>query len=221
MTDRYSPPFEFKMSGAEATGTFAGYASTFGGTPDCYGDVIAPGAFTESLQAFAEKDSAPALLWAHDLSEPIGRWLTLKQDKHGLAVTGKLTLGTKRGQEAHALMKDGALGLSIGFRERPGAVSYQGSTRILKGIELFEISAVALPANPAAKVTAVKSAAFQRPVNIREFEAALRDACGFSVREAKRIASAGWSALAHRDGGDSSEEIAALLRKAATDFQIN
>lgn len=221
MTDRYSPCFEFKLSGAEASGSFAGYASTFGGEPDAYGDIIAPGAFTDSLAAYQAKNAAPALLWAHDSAEPIGKWLALKQDRYGLAVEGKLTLGTKRGTEAHALMKDDALGLSIGYRVASGGATYSGSSRILKAIELFEISAVAMPANPSARVTSVKSAAFMRPENIREFEAALRDACGFTVREAKRIASAGWPALVRRDD-DSGElqQIAALLGKAATDFQI-
>lgn len=214
---RLSIPFEFKAT-AQASGEFTGYASTFGGQPDSYGDIIAPGAFTDSLKQFSLNDSAPALLWAHDTTEPIGRWIALKQDMHGLAVTGKLTLGTKRGSEAHALMKDGALGLSIGFRVNPGGTVYQGSNRILKSIELFEISAVAMPANPSAKVTGVKSA-IPRPINIRELEAALRDACGFSIREAKRIASAGWPALAHRDG-EADQEIAALLKAATKDFSL-
>lgn len=218
---RFSPCFEFKLSGTEAAGTFRGYASTFGGAPDSYGDIIAPGAFAESVAAFKAEDRTPALLWAHDSSEPIGKWLSLEEDRHGLAVAGKLTLATQRGAEAHALMKDGALALSIGFRIAPGGSSYEGSNRILKKVELFEISAVAMPANPAAKVTGVKSAAFGRPQNVRDFEAALRDACGFSVREAKRIASVGWPALVRRDdASDELQEIATLLGKAASEFQI-
>lgn len=218
--NKISPVFEFKVSGAEAAGTFNGYASTFGGEPDSYGDIIAPGAFTQSLENYRKKAGAPALLWAHDTSEPIGKWLMLKEDRYGLAVSGKLTLGTKRGTEAHALMKDDALGLSIGYRVNPGGSSYQGSNRVLKSLELFEISAVAMPANSSARVTSVKSAAFLRPENIREFEAALRDAIGLSVREAKRVASAGWPALVRRDdASDELKEIAALFTRATTDFQ--
>lgn len=215
--NRLSPVFEFKLGGTEAIGTFSGYASTFGGTADAYGDVIAPGAFAKSLESFVLKNAAPALLWAHDGSEPIGRWLSLKEDRHGLAVTGKLTLGTKRGSEAHALMKDDALGLSIGYLVNPGGSTYEKSNRILTSIELFEISAVAVPANQLAKITAVKSA-FPRPTNIRELESLLRDACGLSVREAKTVASAGWPALARRD--EAGQEIAELLRSAAKDFSL-
>jgi uncharacterized protein len=218
MTDKVSPVFEFKASAVEASGTFAGYASTFGGAPDSYGDIIAPGAFSETLKDHLAKASVPAMLWAHQTSNPIGRWTSLKENAHGLAVQGKLTLATQRGAEAHALMKDDALGLSIGFRVNPGGEAYQRSNRILKSLQLFEVSAVAIPANPGARVTGVKSAEFMRPQSIRDFEAALRDVCGFSVREAKRIASAGWPALLRRDDAEG-EEIAAMLRKAALDFQ--
>ena len=219
--NRFSPCYEFKLAGSEATGTFAGYASTFGGIPDSYGDIIAPGAFLASLAEHRQKGSLPAMLWAHQPDEPIGRWITLKEDSHGLAVEGKLTIGTKRGAEAYALMNDGALGLSVGFRVQPDGARYQGSTRILKGVDLLEISPVAMPANSFARVTGVKSA-LSKPVNIREFEAALRDACGLSVREAKRVASAGWPALQHRD--DASDElttIAAHFSLAALEIQLN
>ena len=210
---RLTPAFEFKLARSEPAGTFRGYASTFGGPPDSFGDVIAPGAFTESLKA-----RTPALLWGHDPQEPIGKWQSIAEDRYGLSVEGKLTLATKRGSEAHALMRDGALGLSIGFRVKSGGAAYEGNQRVLKALDLVEISAVSMPANVAARVTSVKSfAAFQRPENIREFEAALRDACGFSVREAKRIASAGWPALMRRD--DAGEQIAALLIRAANEFQ--
>ena len=55
------------------------------------------------------------MLWGHDHKEPVGKWLTLKEDATGLQVTGRLTLGTRRGAEAYALLQDDALALSIGF----------------------------------------------------------------------------------------------------------
>jgi HK97 family phage prohead protease len=216
--NRLSPLYEFKLAGSDTTGFFTGYASTFGGAPDSYGDVVARGAFLSSLANHSTKGSLPAMLWAHQSDEPIGRWISLKEDDHGLAVEGKLTIGTKRGAEAYALMNDEALALSIGYRIQPNGAEYQGSTRILKGVDLFEISAVALPANPAARVTSVK---LLKPLNIRDFEAALRDACGLSVREAKRVASVGWPVLQRRD--DASDElriIADLFNRAATEIQI-
>jgi hypothetical protein len=73
--NKLSPVFNFKLASAEASGLFAGYGSTFGGEPDSYGDVIAPGAFSDSLKRYATSNAMPALLWAHDPSEPIGKWL--------------------------------------------------------------------------------------------------------------------------------------------------
>jgi HK97 family phage prohead protease len=49
--------------------------------------------------------------------QPIGRWLSIREDSHGLHVEGKLSLGVARAREVHELMKSGALdGLSIGFQ---------------------------------------------------------------------------------------------------------
>jgi HK97 family phage prohead protease len=199
--DRTSPVIFVKAQPSNA-GEFAGYASTFGGPPDAYGDIIGAGAFADSLKTHAERDSAPALLWAHDPSEPIGRWLTLKEDRQGLRAEGRLTLGTARGSEAHALMKDGALGLSIGYRVKESKL--EGRVRVLTAVDLVEISVTALPANVGARITGVKS----RPTNIRDFEAELRDVLGFSKREAKALASRGWPSLTDCD--DRSDELEAL-----------
>jgi len=215
---RFSPAYEFKLAGTEAAGTFAGYASTFNGPVDSFGEIIKPGAFADSLAEHRAAGTRPALLWAHQSAEPIGAWTSVKEDAHGLAVQGRLTLGTRRGAEAHALMKDGALALSIGFRVNAGGSSYSGDTRILQSVDLIEISTVSLPANPAARVTSVKSAAGIRPSDIRQFESFLRDA-GFSTREAKRLCAGGWAALSRRDDAGEADEISALLQKAAQDFQ--
>ncbi|WP_373694488.1 HK97 family phage prohead protease [Rhizobium sp. AN63] len=69
----FLPAVELKRS-ISAMGIFDGYGSTFGGDPDSHGDVIAPGAFANSLKEHASRNTRPALLWAHDRSEPIGAW---------------------------------------------------------------------------------------------------------------------------------------------------
>jgi HK97 family phage prohead protease len=134
--DRLSPAFCFKAAGIDEAGVFTGLASTFGGPRDAYGDVIAPGAFAGTLAEHAKNGSMLGLLWAHELSEPIGRWLTLKESREGLEAAGNLTLETKRGAEAYALMKDRALGLSIGFVIPPGGAAYErDGTRTIKKIQ--------------------------------------------------------------------------------------
>ncbi|MEG8220124.1 phage major capsid protein [Sphingomonas sp. HH69] len=158
--DRFD--LEVKFATDEA-GTLTGYASVFEGEPDSYGDVIARGAFTRSLAEHKAAGSAPLLLWQHDPSEPIGVWLALREDATGLHVTGKLILETRRGQEAYALLKAGALnGLSIGFRTR-ASERRNGGGRVLQDLELIEISLVSIPAATRARVTGVKAAQADQP----------------------------------------------------------
>ena len=102
------------------------------------------------------------MLWQHDPTEPIGVWADLAEDGQGLAVKGKLTLEASRARDAHALMKAGALnGLSIGFRT-VDAERRSGGGRILKQIDLIEISLVSLPAASRARVSDVKSSDDQK-----------------------------------------------------------
>ena len=107
-----------------AAGQFEGYASTFGGDPDLQGDVIARGAFAQSLADHKAAGTTPALLWSHDSSEPIGKIVSLEEDDRGLALTGQLAMGVQRADEARTLMQAKALSMSIGFRTRPGGSTY-------------------------------------------------------------------------------------------------
>jgi uncharacterized protein len=208
MSERFSPCLELKFAGdALASGEFRGYASTFGGSPDSYGDTIAPGAFADTLAKHAAASSAPAMFWAHDPSEPIGRWKSMREDQRGLAVEGKLTLEVQRARDAHALMKDGALGLSIGYRTLKS--EFRNSTRVITQLNLLEASLVAVPANPAARVLQVKSNFAERPQSVAEMREALID-IGFGVREAKRGAGAAWRAIERIDEDESQEIVAAV-----------
>lgn len=207
-------PLEIKFAATERLGEFVGLASTFGGEPDSYGDIIAPGAFFQSLAKHAAAGTRPALLWQHDHKNPIGVWSDLQETDSGLLATGRLTLDVPQAKSAHALMKDGALSLSIGYSVPQGGAEIQNGARLLRQIDLHEISAVALPANPLAKIATVKSFDPENP-NIREFETAARDALGLSAREVKRLLSGGWNALIRDEQADSVDlaAIAAKLQK--------
>jgi len=52
---------------------------------------------------------------------------------------------------------DAVSGLSIGYLPIPGQVEYDEGVRILKEVELFEVSIVAIPMNPKAQIAHVKS----------------------------------------------------------------
>lgn len=182
-------------------GTFEGYGSVFNNT-DLGNDVIMPGAFTKSLHKTGPK--AVKLLYQHKADMPIGVFESIEEDKRGLKVRGKLALKTQLGREAYELMKMGALdGLSIGFRVSPKGQSYdaKGKRRMIKEVELMEISLVTFPMNPKAKIRSVKGAEF----TIREWENGLRDVFHLSRSEAKVAAKAVHEAFTQRDVDDNAE----------------
>lgn len=149
-----SIPFEVKEVVAVADGGWeiSGYASTFGGEPDSYGDVIAAGAFAKSIAARPTK-----FLYEH--FEPIGKQLDIREDEKGLF--GRWTIvDTARGVDAYKLAKAGVLdSLSIGYMTVEAEFRADG-IRVLREVDLFEVSAVAIPANRNAVITDVKSAPF-------------------------------------------------------------
>jgi len=140
-------------------GRITGYGATFGNI-DRQGDVLLRGAFTKSLERITDTGDMPAMLWSHAQEQPIGRWLSIVEDDKGLRVEGKLNLKTERGREAHQHVLAGdAGGLSIGYTTPKGGREYAGKgTFHLKEVDVYEISVVAIPANPLAKITGAKSA---------------------------------------------------------------
>jgi HK97 family phage prohead protease len=146
-----SIPFQLKEV-VDITGggwEIAGYASTFGGEPDEYGDVIVKGAFLESLTR-----RSPKHLYEH--GEPIGKTLEIHEDDKGLVGRWSI-VDTTAGTDAYKLAKAGVLdSMSIGYM--PVDFEYrEDGVRLLKKIDLFEVSSVAIPANRHAVITDVKT----------------------------------------------------------------
>lgn len=192
---------------AAAEGVIEGFASVFD-VLDSYGETIAPGAFSASLARHQAAGTAPAMLWSHASDRPIGSWREVLEDKRGLRARGQLNLATAAGREAFEHLRAGdASGLSIGFYPRRSEPDVDGGKRLLE-VDLVEISAVVLPANPAARVTSVRSLATP-PATVRELEEALRD-MGFSRRAAASIAARGFEA--QEAGEDPTAELEALHR---------
>jgi HK97 family phage prohead protease len=197
---------------SQGEGLIAGYAACFDGI-DSYGDSIVRGAFSGSLAKHQQAGSMPVMLWSHKTDAPIGRWVTLAEDSRGLQASGQLNLKTTAGREAFEHLRAGDLnGLSIGYRVPEGGKEYRSGVNFLKQIDLHEVSVVAVPADSAARISAVKSQAI-KPATVRGLEEALED-LGFSRREARNIAAKGFGGLAEQN--DSDELISAI--KAATHF---
>jgi HK97 family phage prohead protease len=140
---------ETKMISDEA-GAIEGVAWRYD-QPDRIGDMIAPGAFA--------KVSFPVPMLAfHDMGDPIGAW-DGAEDKGGeWRVKGRLLVeDVARAREVRALVRAGAVkGLSVGFITRQASVR-PGGGRLIKSLELLEVSLVTIGMHPAARATSAKS----------------------------------------------------------------
>jgi hypothetical protein len=208
--------FGFELKASKEDGTFEGYGSVFSIT-DSGGDIVAPGAFAESLAAQKAAGRLPAMLWQHRPSEPIGVYTGMEEDSIGLKVSGKLALKTARGAEAYELMKMGALsGMSIGYRTRDDSYDRVTGVRTLKKVDLVELSLVTFPMNDASRVSSVKSE-IETIENLRDAERFLRDS-GMSRAEAVafigRVKSLGQS----DSDGDEMQQIAEALKRRGAVF---
>lgn len=205
--------FAFKADTVNDDGSFTGYASVFG-TVDSYREIVAPGAFLESLKAIkASGDPLPAL-WQHRSAEPVGGYDVLEEDERGLKVSGWLLKDEiEKAREAYALMKRRVVkGLSIGYYVLEDSFNEKDRVRTLKKLDLVEISIVTFPANPDAQIDSIKSKLAHGALpTLPQFEQLLREA-GFSKSQAAVIANRGLKHLLLRsESGSERGEIADLI----------
>lgn len=149
--------FQLKLKALDDSGAFSGYASTYGPPADMVGDIVERGAFSQSI---AQQGKGYPLLWAHDQASPIGV-AKVSDSRDGLICDGSLVMADPIAQRAYAHLKAGSVkGLSIGFtlpNDERKIVHGSDGTRSLREVHLHEISLCAIPANPRAQVTGVKS----------------------------------------------------------------
>ena len=187
-------------------GYFEGYGSIFGNL-DLGNDVIQKGAFTKSLEQ--RPPSKVKLLYQHKSDMPIGIYDEITEDSKGLYVKGRIALKTRAGAEAYELLKIGALdGLSIGFKTNPKAVTYEdrGQKRIIKEVDLMEVSLVTFPMNPKATISVVKG----EDISIRDWEKGMREAFGLSRTESKICAKALQDCFRQREVDQHTEIVDAI-----------
>lgn len=138
-------------------GIFTGFASTFDNI-DRTDDMIVRGAFEDTLKSLQARQRQIRMFFNHNPNNVIGGFPSEKafEDEHGLFVQGEINLKTQRGSETFELMKQGVLqDMSIGFVVREE--DWKDGIRIIKQIDLWEISIVTEPANPEAQITDIKS----------------------------------------------------------------
>ena len=205
--------FDLSIKAVEDDGKFSGYGSVFGVT-DSYQEVVAPGAFTESLAEIKAKGRPVPVLWQHRSGQPIGVWDELTEDQKGLYGVGRLLIADLAlAKEAHALMRVNAVsGLSIGYWVRESSYDEVTGIRTLKKLDLVEISLVTFPANDDARIDAIKmKLAHGQLPSLPEFERLLREA-GFSKTQAAVVANRGLPHLLRSESEGAGEQKAELGR---------
>jgi HK97 family phage prohead protease len=127
---------------------FAGYAAVVG-RADRGGDVVRKGAFARALRQVGEVP----LLWQHKAGAVIGRVEHMSEDARGLRVIASV------GDVRAARLIEGKKvdGLSFGYRVREAKGA--GGLRELIELDLVEVSLVAHPMQPKARVHAVERGA--------------------------------------------------------------
>ncbi len=174
-------PLEIKADAD--SGEVEGYGSVFGNI-DLGGDIIAAGAFADSIR---EKAQLP-MLWQHNPGDVRGLWTEMSEDDRGLKLKGQVAMDTTGGRDAAALMRMGALkGLSIGYMTRDSSMDEQTGIRTIKQADLWEVSLVTFPMNPEAQVASVKSVDEIDAMTETDVERRLREEFGVPRQEAKAM----------------------------------
>ena len=150
-------PLETKAS---PKGEIAGYGSTFGNV-DHGGDIVLPGAFAKSLQEYKDSNTMPSMFWMHKADQVPGIWNSAVEDQYGLQMKGAFA-DTALGNDTRTLTSMKAVGgLSIGYITQDYKYDNEGN-RLLKQVDLIEVSVVSLAMNPKAQITHAKSRLSER-----------------------------------------------------------
>jgi HK97 family phage prohead protease len=154
---------EFPMQKSEGdAGTISGYFSTYDRIPDSYGDVIAKGAFTETIAKRKESGHPFPLCWNHDLNMIIGSVdpADIEDTDKGPLMTAKF-FNSELAQEKREIVKSGVV-FQFSFAYdvlEAGPTELEDGTKAneLRKLDLFEVSIVPIPANQNAVMTEVKA----------------------------------------------------------------
>lgn len=145
-------------------GTLVAYAATFDREPDSYGDVIARGAFKETLEKWTASDARIPLLFGHRTDDPemnLGAVIKAEEDERGLRIEAAFDPDNSKAQYARKLVREGRLSkMSFAFDViEQGTITLEDGREAneLRKVELFEVSLVPIPANQHADVIDVKA----------------------------------------------------------------
>lgn len=146
-----------------SVGIIEGYASTF--DLDRGDDIILPGAFAQTLENLKREGRVIRMLFGHDYDSIIGGFPSVSafEDDKGLFVRGEINITPGHlGEWVYGLAKMGVLSdFSIGFSiDSMDDIEFKEDNdriiRVIKKVNLWEISVVPEPMNARANITSVK-----------------------------------------------------------------
>lgn len=199
--------FEIKQTEQEDPDYFfvEGLASTFGNT-DTTRDVIRRGAFTETL-----KRRMPKVLWVHNAAEPIGMPVNMNETMEGLEVKLKMPKADffVRERVMPQVKIKSIDAMSIGFRiPSHEDVEYEDDVRIIKKVDLHEISLVPFPANEMAMISGYKGRHMDLEIKtVTPFQS------GLPIASTDRVWSASEAVSRVRQATGSTEKPSASYRR--------
>lgn len=151
-----------KSADEKDAGTISGYFSTYDREPDSYGDIIAPGAFTETIKNREASGHPFPLCWNHDLNQIIGKVDAIEDTEKGPLMTASF-FDSPLAQEKREIVKSGVVyqfsfAYDVLAWQRPTEEEEKaGIANVLTKLDLFEVSIVPIPANQNAVMTDIKS----------------------------------------------------------------
>jgi hypothetical protein len=198
---RTTPGIQFKFAGGDAS--VSGYASVFNES-DLSGDVVSPGAFSQTIKEIEASGHALPMLVGHDQNSVVGSWRELSEDAVGLFVSGRINSDVSRAREILSLVRNKDLsGLSIGFQTPPDGRVIKSGVPHLEKVRLLEISLVAVPAAPRARVSLKDFS------SLGDYSDFLQSG-GLPRREAEYVARKSWPAI-----NAEQEDYTALIQALA------
>ena len=150
------------IKSADDPGTISGYFSTYDRIPDSYGDIIAPGAFADTIKAREASGHPFPLCWNHDLDQIIGSVdpASITDTDKGPLMTASF-FNTPLAQEKREIVKSGVVyqfSFAYDILDWEEVELEDGrKANELRKLNLYEVSIVPIPANQNAVMTDVKA----------------------------------------------------------------
>lgn len=160
---------QFDIKSVSDTGELTGYFSTYQPVADSYGDCVAPGCFTETIKAWAEKGKFIPLVWNHNMDDPemiIGQVDKIEDDEYGPLMTAHF-YDTPKAQAVRNLMKEGSVyqfsyAYAIDAARKPDESEKAADpniNQVLEAVSLMEITITPTPAQTLAELVSIKAGA--------------------------------------------------------------